>query len=95
MRDPSIMEPERSRDNGAGQADAALKNRSTWEQSEGSPLPLGVTWMEADQAFNFAVHAEHADSVTLLLYAATDLVNPLLAYRFDQGCSLLRILGFG
>jgi glycogen operon protein len=29
------------------------------------------------------VHAEHAESVTLLLYAATDLINPLLSYRFD------------
>ena len=55
----------------------------TWEQVEGSPLPLGVTWIEEEQAFNFAVHAEHAESVTLLLYAATDLVNPLLAYRLD------------
>ena len=57
--------------------------RPTWEQVEGSPLPLGVAWIEQEQAFNFAVHAEHAESVTLLLYAATDLVNPLLAYRLD------------
>ena len=55
----------------------------TWEQAEGSPLPLGATWIEEEQAFNFAVHAEHAESVTLLLYAPGDLVNPLLAYRFD------------
>jgi isoamylase len=57
--------------------------RPTWEQVEGSPLPLGATWIEEEQAFNFAVHAEHAESVTLLLYGATDLVIPLLAYRFD------------
>src|ERR1700739_2605316 len=61
----------------------ATVRRPTWEQAEGSPLPLGVTWIEDDQAFNFAVHAEHAESVTLLLYSETDLVNPLLAYRFD------------
>ena len=58
------------------------KHRS-WEQVEGSPLPLGATWMEDEQAFNFAVFAEHAESVTLLLYLDTDLVNPLLSYRFD------------
>jgi isoamylase len=58
-------------------------NRPTWEQSEGSPLPLGATWIEEEQAFNFAVYAQRAESVTLLLYAATDLVNPVLAYRFD------------
>jgi isoamylase len=57
--------------------------RPTWEHVEGSPLPLGVTWIEEEQAFNFAVQAEHAESVTLLLYAATDLVNPLLAHRLD------------
>jgi isoamylase len=57
--------------------------RTTWEQTEGGPLPLGVTWIEDEQAFNFAVHAEHAESVTLMLYAARDLVNPLVTYRFD------------
>jgi len=57
--------------------------RSTWAQAEGSPLPLGVSWIEEEQAFNFAVQSEHAESVTLLLYSPTDLVNPLLTYRFD------------
>ena len=57
--------------------------RPTWEQTEGSPLPLGATWMEAERAFNFAVHAEHAESVTLLLYTPADLVNPSLSYGFD------------
>src|ERR1700756_383621 len=57
--------------------------RPSWEQVEGSSLPLGATWIEAEQAFNFAVHAEHAESITLLLYTSEDLVNPFLAYRFD------------
>jgi isoamylase len=57
--------------------------RPTWAQAEGNPLPLGVTWIEEEQAFNFAVQSEHAESVTLLLYSSTDLVNPLLTYRFD------------
>src|ERR1700737_3822845 len=61
----------------------ALTKRPTWEQAEGNPLPLGVKWIEEEQAFNFAVHSEHAESVTLLLYAATDLVNPVLTFRFD------------
>src|SRR5437667_1940303 len=67
----------------AQSAAAARTKRPAWEQTEGSPLPLGVTWMEEEQAFNFAIHAEHAESVTLLLYAATDLVNLRLTYRFD------------
>jgi isoamylase len=57
--------------------------RYTWAQVEGCTLPLGVTWIEEEQAFNFAVHAEHAESVTLLLFSLTDLVNPLLTFRFD------------
>jgi len=65
------------------QSTVALTKRPTWEQVEGSPLPLGVTWIEQEQAFNFAVHSEHAESVTLLLYAASDVVNPLLTFRFD------------
>jgi isoamylase len=59
------------------------EKRQTWAEAEGTPLPLGVTWIEAEQAFNFALHAEHAEGVTLLLYAATDVVNPLLTFRFD------------
>ncbi len=64
-------------------ADQVVQERRAWERSEGAPLPLGVTWLEQEQAFNFALHAEHAESVTLLLYASTDLANPLLTFRFD------------
>jgi isoamylase len=62
---------------------APLIRRPTWEQAEGSPLPLGVNWIEKEQAFNFAVHSEHAESVTLLLYSPADLVNPLLRLQLD------------
>jgi len=44
--------------------------RPTWAQTEGTPLPLGATWIEEERAFNFAVYAEHAASVTLLLHSA-------------------------
>src|SRR5579872_5007011 len=57
--------------------------RPTWEEDEGSPLPLGVKWIEDEQAFNFAVQSEHADSVALLLYSPADLVNPLLRLQLD------------
>ena len=57
--------------------------KATWEQIEGSPLPLGACWIEEEQAFNFAIYAEHADSVTLLLYAPPELVSPAFVYRFD------------
>jgi isoamylase len=61
----------------------AHREAATWEQVEGSPLPLGSTWIEEEQAFNFAVCAEHAESVTLLLYAPPEVVVPAFVYRFD------------
>jgi len=67
----------------AQQSALPVRDRRTWTQAEGSPLPLGATWIEEEQAFNFAVHAEHAERVTLLLYSATDWVNPVLTFRFD------------
>src|SRR5208282_2187609 len=64
-------------------ADISSPKRLTWEQREGTPLPLGATWIEDEQAFNFAVYSEHAESVTLLLYSASDLANPILTFEFD------------
>jgi hypothetical protein len=66
-------------------AAAAVKKRPSWAQTEGTPLPLGVTWIEQERAFNFAVHSEHAESVTLLLYSSDDLVTPPpdIPFRFS------------
>jgi len=58
-----------------------------WAQIEGSPLPLGATWIEDEQAFNFAVYAEHAESVTLLVYSPRDLANPIWIFQFDPICN--------
>ncbi len=57
--------------------------RRRWAEAEGLPLPLGATWVEEEHAFNFAVYAEHADKVTLLLYSASDFANPILMFQFD------------
>jgi len=54
-----VMEPVAGKADNIGRV-TAVRRRLTWEQAEGSPLPLGVTWMEEEQAFNFAVHAEQA-----------------------------------
>ena len=59
------------------------EKRSRWAQTEGAPLPLGATWIEEEQAFNFAVCAEHAESVKLFLYSPTDLAKPVLTFHFD------------
>ena len=36
------------------------KTQGKWAAKEGLPLPLGASWVEDEQAFNFAVYAEHA-----------------------------------
>jgi len=54
-----------------------------WAHAEGLPLPLGAIWIEEEQAFNFAIYAEHAESVTLLLYSPGDLAKPILRVQFD------------
>src|SRR5215470_7384254 len=64
-------------------ATASCCKRPTWAQIEGTPLPLGATWIEDEQAFNFAVYAEHAESLSLLLYSTSDLVNPIRTFQFD------------
>ena len=61
----------------------SVSERRTWAQTEGSPLPLGATWIEAEHAFNFAVYAEHAERVTLLLYSSDDFANPIRTFEFD------------
>lgn len=56
---------------------------SQWAAAEGLPFPLGPTRLEVEHAYNFALYSKHAHSVTLLLYAERDVVNPVLEYRFD------------
>ncbi|HUI43311.1 MAG TPA: isoamylase [Terriglobia bacterium] len=56
---------------------------NTWFAAEGSPSPLGVTWIEAEQAFNFALYSKDATSVTLLLYGPGDVTLPVFTHAFD------------
>jgi len=72
-----------NRTSNATPAKNSSPKRPRWGQTEGTPLPLGATWIEEERAFNFAVYAEHAENVTLSLYSADDLANPILTFRFD------------
>ena len=56
----------------------------SWASEQGSPSPLGATWIAAEQAYNFALYSKDAEQVTLLLYASQDLANPVLSYSFDR-----------
>jgi isoamylase len=57
---------------------------TNWLQVEGSPQPLGATWLQTEQCFNFALFARHATSVTLLLFTADDLINPVRCIALDH-----------
>jgi len=80
---PADPEPSPGNENLSNSPLQPAAKRSTWAQKEGTPLPLGATWIEDKQAFNFAVYAEHAESVTLLLYSASDFSSPLLTFQLD------------
>ena len=54
-----------------------------WYAQEGSPSPLGVTWVEDEAAYNFALYSKSATAVTLLLYSEIDLPTPTYEYRLD------------
>ena len=53
--------------------------RGSWTAQEGTPSPLGVTWIESEQGYNFALYSKHAECFTLLLYRDDDVANPVPA----------------
>jgi len=61
----------------------ALRTIESWEEEDGSPSPLGATWVAARRAYNFALYSRHATDVTLLLYSADDPVRALYERRLD------------
>lgn len=67
---------------------AALKGQSvaassTWTVTHGTPTPLGVSRVAAQNAYNFAIYSKHATKVTLLLYSSNDITTPMSTYDFD------------
>ena len=54
-----------------------------WSEVEGTALPLGATWCEHAQAWNFALYSKHAEAVTLLLYGAGEFAKPLASHAMD------------
>ena len=53
-----------------------------WDH-EGGLGPPGATWLEAEQAWNFALYSRHARGVTLLLYSQNDFVQPVFELQLD------------
>ncbi|HEU0031885.1 MAG TPA: isoamylase [Kofleriaceae bacterium] len=55
---------------------------TSWAAHEGLPWPLGVTWCEADRAYNFALYSKHATTVRLLLFG-DDFERPRVERQLD------------
>jgi isoamylase len=49
-----------------------------WPSIEGSPMPLGVTYIAEEQAYNFALYSKNATEVTLLLFNKESDVKPVV-----------------
>ena len=50
----------------------------SWSTAEGSPFPLGVTYLAEEKAYNFAIYSKDAGQVTLLLYNDSSFIVPVL-----------------
>ncbi len=59
-----------------------LQTVESWERAEGSPAPLGATWLESERAWNFSLFSRHAMGVELLLYG-DDLARPVFHLALD------------
>lgn len=56
---------------------------SRWPDGAGTPAPLGVAYLAAGDAYNFALYSAHATSVTLHLYRRQDPAVPVVSVRLD------------
>ncbi len=85
MNDPSVFECE-SCNEAVGCAPSDSSEPAgiipAWEAVEGAPVPLGVTWVVAQRAWNAAIFSRHATRVTLLLFD-NDVARPVLALDLD------------
>ena len=52
--------------------------------SAGAPWPLGVRWLQDENAFNFALYSRHATRVTLLCYDEKDPAKPIFEFLFQH-----------
>jgi glycogen operon protein len=59
-------------------------NPTGWFALEGSPFPLGATWVAQEQAYNFALYSKHATAVTLLLFREEEPAEPVLTIELDH-----------
>jgi len=54
-----------------------------WRAVEGTPYPLGCTWIAADSAYNFAIQSTTATAIRVRLFAEGDLAHPIFELSLD------------
>ncbi len=55
-----------------------------WFTVEGTPSPLGASWVANEQAYNFALYSKHATQVTLLLFTEDQVFHPVIEFPLDH-----------
>jgi isoamylase len=65
-------------------AEINCNSMGDWTDIEGSPYPLGATYVAHKESCNFALYSEHATGLTLLLYSELNSKVPTYQYRFDH-----------
>lgn len=55
-----------------------------WSADEGQRFPLGVSWLAAEQAYNFALYSLAAQTVELLFFRQGRFEAPAFGFRFDS-----------
>jgi isoamylase len=61
----------------------SLLRLDSWSKVQGSPTPLGATWVDSAQAWNFALYSTEATAVHLLIYGPNDFLHPIQSFDLD------------
>ncbi len=56
---------------------------SSWYTTEGAPFPMGVSYIQAEDAYNFAIYSKNAGQVNLLLYNSASFTVPVVTKLLD------------
>jgi isoamylase len=59
------------------------RTHTYWPSVEGSPIPLGATFLPDEQAYNFALYSKTATEVTLLLFSKDDHITPCFRIQLE------------
>lgn len=54
-----------------------------WKNTEGSSYPFGVSYVDSEDAYNFALYSKHATRVILLIYREDDVKKPEATFHLD------------